>query len=468
MPLHCPHCQGPIETAEPATSGPVRCPSCGQEFSLEGELTTDFQRAGDPGLAAGAEAPRRLAHYEVLRPLGRGGMGEVFLARDTRLGREVAIKMLPEAFAGDQRALERLRREARTASALNHPHIGTIHELGEDGGRPFVVMERVEGRTFVEVIAEGPDPEAAARLGRQVAEALVAAHAAGLVHRDIKPSNLMVRGDGYAKVLDFGLARSAGPSAEDSLADDAGPTVTGRLVGTPRYMAPEQARGEPATPAADVFSLGLVLYELAAGRPPFRVDSIAAALRAVIAEPIAPPSRFHPEIPAPLEALILRMLQRDHRLRPSAAEVAEALGAVTPRSPHRFDRRLVGREAELDELLGALGEAGAGRGTIIGVAGEPGIGKTALVENFLAGVRAGAGAPLVARGGCSERLAGTEAYLPILEALGGLLREPDGEATADILRRVATTWYVQVVSLSRRLRRTRGSPTRPAPRPRSG
>ena len=268
-----------------------------------------------------------MAHYEVLRPLGRGGMGQVFLARDTRLGREVAIKMLPEAFAGDPRALERLRREARTASALNHPHIGTIHDLGEDGGRPFVVMERVEGRTFVEVIAEGPDPEAAARLGRQVAEALAAAHAAGLVHRDIKPSNLMVRADGYAKVLDFGLARSAGPSAEDSLADDAGPTATGRLVGTPRYMAPEQARGEPATPASDVFSLGLVLYELAAGRPPFRVDSIAAALRAVIAEPIAPPSRFHPEIPAPLEALILRMLQR-----------TTACGLRPPRSPRPWGR----------------------------------------------------------------------------------------------------------------------------------
>jgi eukaryotic-like serine/threonine-protein kinase len=220
-------------------------------------MTAAYTLTGPPpGPAAGAEAPRRLAHYEVLRPLGSGGMGQVLLARDTRLGREVAIKVLPEAFAGDRRALERLRREARTASALNHPHIGTIHDLGEDGGRPFVVMERVEGRTFVEVIAEGPNPEAAARLGRQVAEALAAAHAAGLVHLDIKPSNLMVRADGYAKVLDFGLARSASPSAEDSLADDAGPTVTGRLVGTPRYMAPEQARGEPATPASDVFSLG--------------------------------------------------------------------------------------------------------------------------------------------------------------------------------------------------------------------
>ncbi|WZO98601.1 protein kinase [Isosphaeraceae bacterium EP7] len=424
-------------------------------------MTEDFQQAGGPRPAAGAEVPRRLAHYEVLRPLGRGGMSEVFLARDTRLGREVAIKMLPEAFAGDQRALERLRREARTASALNHPHIGTIHELGEDGGRPFVVMERVEGRTFDEVIAEGPNPDAAARLGRQVAEALAAAHAAGLVHRDIKPSNLMVRGDGYAKVLDFGLARSAGPAVEDSFADDAGPTAKGRLVGTPRYMAPEQALGEPTTTAADVFSLGLVLYELAAGRPPFPVDSIAASLRAVISEPIPPPSRFNPAIPAPLEALILRMLWRDHRLRPSAAEVAGALGAVTP---HRFDRRLIGREEELDELLGTrrligreqeLGEllgalrgAESGRGRIIGVAGEAGIGKTALVESFLARVLAGPGAPLVARGGCSERLAGAEAYLPIQEALGSLLREPDRGRTIDILRRVATTWSIQVVPLS--------------------
>jgi tetratricopeptide (TPR) repeat protein len=378
-------------------------------------------------------------------------MGVVYRARDPRLGREVALKVLPAGAAGDRDALARFQREARTASALNHPHICTIYELGEHDGQPFFVMELVQGRTLRVLAAERPPPGEVIRLGSQVARALEAAHAAGIVHRDIKPENIMVRQDGYAKVLDFGLARPSlvQPPASDRATDITSP---GTILGTVRYMSPEQARGEAVGAASDVFSLALVLYELLTGQHPFQASSRLEVLHAILSRPALPVARLNPEVPLALETLLLAMLEKDARLRPSAAEVDRALAALErtgsgrPGAPTPIPVRTqgVGRAKESAELHRVFESACAGRGLLLGIAGEPGIGKSTLVEDFLAEVAAGPVPCSVARGRCSERLAGTGAYLPLLEALDCLLQGEGRDTAAQALRLLAPTWYIQV------------------------
>jgi predicted ATPase len=388
--------------------------------------------------------------YEVLGLLGRGGMGLVYRARQLSLGRDVALKILPAACARDPVWLERFRREARTASALNHPHICTIYDTGDCAGRPFYSMELIEGPTLEALLVRRPAPAELARLLAQAARALASAHAAGVVHRDVKPQNLMVRSDGILKVLDFGLARrlpaAAAPGGDTN-------TDPGTLIGTVRYMSPEQARTEPVDTATDVFSLGVVLYELATGQHPFAADSELAALHAATAEEPVPPARLNPEVPPALEGLALRMLAKDPRLRPTAAEVDAALtelaGPDGPRSgaagPANAPRPTVGRRQELQALHDAFAAAAAGRGSLLCVVGDAGLGKTTLVETFLDELAASGVPHGLARGACSERLAGTEAYLPMLDALAGLLRGPGGAAAAQVLKLLAPTWYVQLV-----------------------
>ncbi|MFS8065349.1 MAG: serine/threonine-protein kinase, partial [Byssovorax sp.] len=211
--------------------------------------------------------------YEVLGALGRGGMGVVFAACQSSLGRRVALKFLPPEATTDAEALRRFHHEARTASSLNHPHICTIFDLGTHAGQPFIVMELVVGRTLAVFLDDRPPIDEVMRLGRQVAEALAAAHAAGIVHRDIKPANIMMRDDGYVKVLDFGLARLTRGARREPTSDETRPGI---LVGTPRYMSPEQIRGEPVEPASDTFSLGIVLYELVTGQHPFAAKPLVA------------------------------------------------------------------------------------------------------------------------------------------------------------------------------------------------
>src|SRR5262249_47891699 len=259
---------------------------------------------------------------------GGGGMGVVDKAQDTRLGRSVALKFLPQEFVRDPQRLERFRREARTASALNHPHICTIHDIDEHEGQPFLVMELIEGRTLRALAARRPPLSMLVHLVGQVAKALAAAHAAGIVHRDIKPDNIMVRDDGYAKVVDFGLARAL---ATDTSEVEASSDITdpGVLLGTARYMSPEQARAETASSASDVFSLGLVLYELATGQHPFSASSPLEVLHAIRSQAPVRPSLLNPAIPAVLEALILQMLEKDGRLRPTALEVDAVLAELT-------------------------------------------------------------------------------------------------------------------------------------------
>jgi serine/threonine protein kinase/predicted ATPase len=392
--------------------------------------------------------------YQVLSSLGSGGMGSVYEARQLSLHRRVALKFLPAECIQDPIWLTRFQREARTASALNHPNICTIYDTGESAGRPFLSMELIEGQTLAAF--KGLPLSDLTGILRQIARALAAAHAAGVIHRDIKPQNVMVRDDGIVKVLDFGLARRL-PKNESrhSLPDGMG-TDAGSPIGTPLYMSPEQARAEPVDAASDIFSLGTVFYELATGQHPFGADSKVGILQAVIARVPVPPSRLNPEIPAVLEELIERMLSKDSVLRPTALEVEAALTNSTVKIPARLGsqqhpkpRQLtVGRRNEWAALRTALDEAAGGRGSMLCVTGEPGLGKTILVESFLEHLSADGQSLSVARGRCSERLAGAEAYLPFLEALDSLLQGEHGASVAQVMRLLAPTWYVQLAPLT--------------------
>ena len=217
----------------------------------------------------------KLAHYEIVEPIGKGGMGEVYRAKDTKLGREVAIKALPEEFTQHPQKLARFEREARLLAALNHPGIATLYEVEESEGKPFLVMELVEGETLAERIARGPVPvDEALTLSQQIAEALEAAHEKGVIHRDLKPANIKVDPEGHVKVLDFGLAKAFADevpegelSASPTLSRDA--TRAGVILGTAAYMSPEQAKGKAVDKRTDIFSFGIVLYEMLAGKKAF-------------------------------------------------------------------------------------------------------------------------------------------------------------------------------------------------------
>ena len=226
---------------------------------------------------------QRVGHYQILSTLGKGGMGEVYLAEDARLGRKVALKFLPSSFSGDQGRLRRFEREARAASALNHPNILTIYEVGSDAGRQFIATEYVEGETLRQRMAHSRLSVAEALdVAIQVVSALAAAHQAGILHRDIKPENIMRRHDGYIKVVDFGLAKLT--EAPMVSADTSKPTLlqvdteTGMVIGTTAYMSPEQARGLPLDSRSDIWSLGVVMYEMVAARTPLRARQGATFL----------------------------------------------------------------------------------------------------------------------------------------------------------------------------------------------
>jgi len=396
-----------------------------------------------------------LGHYRVDAVLGRGGMGEVYRAYDTRLDRAFAIKVLPEGAAGRPSSVDRFLREARAASALNHPNIVTVHEVGEtDEGAVFIVQELVDGETLRARMGSPLPLDALADIGRQTAQALATAHAAGIVHRDVKPENVMVRRDGYVKVLDFGLARILSADGGDDRTSTNLDTTPGTVLGTTSYMSPEQAQAETATPASDVFALGVVLYEMATGRRPFVAPTSFAVMAAIVSEQPVPPARLNPSLPPVVDALIMRMLAKEPGRRPSAVDVHAELAAVTGREP-AFDlapaaavarRTTVGREDERARLRAAFGRVTAGRSLVLAITGEPGIGKTSLVEDFIAELEVDRARPVLARGRCSERLAGSEAYLPLLEVLDSLMGSRGG-SFGELMRTVAPTWYMHVATL---------------------
>jgi tetratricopeptide (TPR) repeat protein len=388
----------------------------------------------------------RLGPYQLEALLGEGGMGQVFRARDTRLGRPVAIKMI-RAERGQRPDFRiRFQREARATAALNHPHICTLHDVGEQDGTLYLVMEYVEGQTLASRLREGPLPlDQLLRRAAEVSQALAAAHERGIIHRDLKPANLMLTAAGV-KVLDFGLAKFTGPEAS---ATDR--TAAHTILGTPAYMSPEQTRGEELDPRSDVFSFGCVLYEAATGVRAFRGSSLPEILREVVSGHPPPPSSLRPELPAGWDSILMRTLAKDRDRRyQSAADLFSALeelrGSVPlagPRMEEREPDPVFGREKELGKLEELLSYAIEGSGRVVLVSGEPGIGKTALTRMFAYGAKTKNADLVLGRGACVEQYGAGEAYLPFLDVLGSLLHGPGRERVVALLRRHAPTWCLQ-------------------------
>jgi predicted ATPase/serine/threonine protein kinase len=393
-------------------------------------------------LAAGT----KLGSYEIVAPLGAGGMGEVYRARDTRLGRDVAIKLLPAALSANSDRLHRFEQEARSASALNHPNIVTIYELGRDGSSHYIAMELVEGKTLRELLVSGllPMPKAI-EIAAQVAEGLTKAHEAGITHRDLKPENLMVSQDGFVKILDFGLAKLVSTSEErtDMCTLSSLQTQPGLVLGTLGYMSPEQVRGDRLDFRSDQFSFGLVLYEMVTGKRPFQRGTAAKTLAAILQEQVEPIGVQNRAAPAPLCWTIERCLAKEPDKRyVSTRDLARELAAIRDCFSEKPVRRVethptnlpvsrtgfVGREKEVAAAKELVQRQDV---RLVTVTGPGGIGKTRLAVEVA--------------GGLIERFPGGIHFVPlsplsdpdliasaIVQTLG--IREEGGQSPLEMLK----------------------------------
>src|SRR5580692_10182338 len=269
-----------------------------------------------------------VSHYRILGKLGGGGMGVVYEAEDLKLGRHVALKFIPENLVGDPKSLERFGREARAASLLNHPNICTIHGIEDNNGHPFIVMEKLEGESLKQAISgQAMQTERVIDISMQVADALAASHAKGIVHRDIKPANIFLTPSGQVKVLDFGLAKllhGMGTDSDGGAAADNSLTAVGVIPGTAVYMSPEQARSEEIDFRSDLFSFGVVMYEMATGKKPFSGKNSLMTLDAVLHDKPLPPSQLNPKVPVELEGIIGKAMEKDRKERYQSATQIKA------------------------------------------------------------------------------------------------------------------------------------------------
>ncbi|MGD8330746.1 MAG: protein kinase, partial [Acidobacteriota bacterium] len=393
-----------------------------------------------------------LNHYRITAKLGEGGMGEVYRATDTKLGRDVALKVLATDLAANAERLARFEREARAIAALNHPGIVTIHSVEESDGRHFITMELVEGTTLDGLIPPGGMPLGALfELAIPIVDAISAAHDRGLAHRDLKPTNIMVTRDGKVKVLDFGLAK---PVASGTMADDetkatfAGDlTGEGRVLGTVAYMSPEQAEGRSVDHRSDIFSLGVLLYQMATGTRPFEGDTQLSVLTSIMRDEPAPVIELNPTLPRHLGRIVGRCLAKSpleryqssidlrtdlqglrRELDSGELEALEvAIAMPTASAAKVYATPLVGRDAERASLLEMLDKASSGHGSLVMIGGEPGVGKTRLAWDILDEARQREMAAFI--GHCYES-EGTPPFIPWVEIL-----ESSAQATAPALFR---------------------------------